>query len=362
MTPWKLGLGLAVAVAFTSPPAGAELEQSDWEPIFHGIEYATGYSDEPRRQQVYAVRIDLQAEGIEFLSTPSNGPADLETNGQTVRSFLDEHDLSVAINANFFDPCCDDIPGQAKNVLGLAVSDGELVSPGTAEPTSRGAQALLVSRDNVVRLEDAVEASDLSGVWNAVAGSPWLVRDGVNVGEEGDWHPRTLVGLTEDERYLIWIVVDGRNINSFGTTDKDSGDWLLRFGAHNGLNLDGGGSTTLVRMSESGGTVLNVPSAGERVNGNNIGVRALPLMSGAGGTGGSAAGGSATGGSVTGVSGAGGNGASGAESGDSAEPNSGGCCRTAPGHSSAAFPGELWLLLGLGFGLRRFPSRCRAPS
>ena len=70
-------------------------------------------------------------------------------------------------------------------------------------------------------------------------------------------------------------------------------EWLLRFGASEGVNLDGGGSTTLVREQDGNAVVLNQPSdvvlgsgdnAGkpgteraQRSNGNNLGVFARPL-------------------------------------------------------------------------------------
>ena len=55
---------------------------------------------------------------------------------------------------------------------------------------------------------------------------------------------------------------------------------MIAFGAYTALNLDGGGSTALVRSDNLGGaSILNRPSGGrERFNGNNLGVFALPLV------------------------------------------------------------------------------------
>lgn len=59
-----------------------------------------------------------------------------------------------------------------------------------------------------------------------------------------------------------------------GTTLLQTAEWLTRFGA--GLNLDGGGSTTIVREDEFGNPlVINTPSPPggvERFNSNNFGV------------------------------------------------------------------------------------------
>ncbi len=92
-------------------------------------------------------------------------------------------------------------------------------------------------------------------------------------------HPRTAVGISENERYLYMMTIDGRRTgHSDGADYKDTGDWLVRFGSYNGLNLDGGGSTTMVMDDGLGGyDLLNVPSGSkERWNGSNIGVRVIP--------------------------------------------------------------------------------------
>jgi hypothetical protein len=68
-------------------------------------------------------------------------------------------------------------------------------------------------------------------------------------------HPRTIVGWNREESLLV--AVDGRQPGySVGLTLREAAELLARLGATEGINLDGGGSTTLA----IGGTVVNRPS------------------------------------------------------------------------------------------------------
>jgi phosphodiester glycosidase len=83
-------------------------------------------------------------------------------------------------------------------------------------------------------------------------------------------HPRSAVGFSRDSATLYLIAVDGRQEASVGATLEELATILRDLGAHDALNLDGGGSTALV----VGGALTNVPSdsAGERPVGNVIAV------------------------------------------------------------------------------------------
>lgn len=289
-------LALVLFGSIAAMATQAAITVSEWTPLFQGIELAHGEADasEPRLQRAYAVRVDLRAEGIESLVTPSNGDEPLETTSETASEFLQRHRLQVAINANFFAPCCD--PGH-KDLRGLAISRGEIVSPPIA--SGRGSAVLLLTRDNTATLTTTESPVALENVWTAVAGSELVLVDGAKpVFPEATFqltnHPRSAIGLTKDRRYLILMVIDGRQPGySSGAPMQDVADWLLRFGAHDGLNLDGGGSSALVRAGKNGPIELNRPSGAEkphgdardlhrttrtqRSNGNHLGFRAKPL-------------------------------------------------------------------------------------
>lgn len=75
-------------------------------------------------------------------------------------------------------------------------------------------------------------------------------------------HPRTAVGRREDGR-LVLLTVDGRQPQkSMGMTIEELANLMHEFGCREAMNLDGGGSTTMVINNK----VVNNPSdqAGER--------------------------------------------------------------------------------------------------
>lgn len=242
-----------------------------------------------------ALRIDLADPGIRFLGTPrlSNYQANLrETAGMTVPRFLQIHRLQAAINAGLFWPPEYYPPeGTPMNVLGLAISQGLLVSP--ADDPEYAATVLIDASNHAQLVHTHWPVMDTSGVWMAVAGNYSVLVGGTNVGWEyrsngvhvHGVNPRTAVGLSRDQRHLFLLTIDGRQPGySDGAWDYETGAWLQLLGAHDGINLDGGGSTLMV-MEDSLGNPLPLSRSGalldsgqERTVGSHLGIYASPLQ------------------------------------------------------------------------------------
>jgi len=98
-----------------------------------------------------------------------------------------------------------------------------------------------------------------ANVLDAVGGVPMLLRDGVVLNECNSACgsvPRTGVGVTANGRILL-VVVDGRQPKwSVGPTVTEFARIMKDLGAVTALNLDGGGSSTMV----VDGKVVNRPS------------------------------------------------------------------------------------------------------
>ena len=121
-------------------------------------------------------------------------------------------------------------------------------------------------------------------MFHALAGFQVVLKDGENIGVDKAIHPRTAVGVSKDGNTFYWLVIDGRQPDySEGATTRDVGIWLARLGAREGLNLDGGGSTTMVLQQPGGSArIMNRPihngvPGTERINGSHLGVFADAL-------------------------------------------------------------------------------------
>jgi len=85
-------------------------------------------------------------------------------------------------------------------------------------------------------------------VFNAISGDRIVVENGVvvkNLAANAP-NPRTAVGLSKNARWLTLMVVDGRQAGySEGVTFPELAELLISFGVHTGVNMDGGGSSTM---------------------------------------------------------------------------------------------------------------------
>jgi len=78
-----------------------------------------------------------------------------------------------------------------------------------------------------------------------------------------EMHPRTAVGIDRDTGQVLFLVIDGRQDFSRGYTMVELANLMKEFGAEDALNLDGGGSSTMVGLTPAGTVnVLNSPSDG----------------------------------------------------------------------------------------------------
>ncbi|MDB4897270.1 MAG: hypothetical protein JWN15_3532, partial [Firmicutes bacterium] len=111
----------------------------------------------------------------------------------------------------------------------------------------------------------------------AVGGNEVLLQDGAPTAglDDKGMGPRTAIGFSADGRTMFLLAVDGRSETSGGMTMLGLARFLQQQGAHTALNLDGGGSTSMVARTagESGVTVTNEPSDGqERSVPNGVGI------------------------------------------------------------------------------------------
>ncbi|WP_460820625.1 phosphodiester glycosidase family protein [Nocardioides ungokensis] len=163
--------------------------------------------------------------------------------------------------------------GQTRHVRVVTVRDGRVRSSGTrlrAGKTIDG--TLLIGRgDGADALRQLKVGSRASIGYSlperpqvAITGSRFLVKDGlINVVDDRTMAPRTAVGIDHDTGEVLILAIDGRQSFSRGYTMVELANMMIDLGADDALNLDGGGSTTMVARKSNGSTgVVNSPSDG----------------------------------------------------------------------------------------------------
>lgn len=162
------------------------------------------------------------------------------------------------------------VDGVVTEVSGIVETAGD---PDIAD----GAQVLLgreAGADAVAALDVGdtveIEVGPSADVDLGIAGSHQILVDG-EVADMGDdplataVHPRTAVGISRDGSQLFVLVLDGRTAESRGMTLPELAELLRDMGAHNALNLDGGGSSAMAARvaGDQGEKIWNSPSDGE---------------------------------------------------------------------------------------------------
>ena len=271
---------------------------------FAGITYVDTSVDAPRPAHVHLIQVDLATPGIRLMLTPPAGPR--ETLRQTTAEFVDTVHAQAGINAHFFLP----FPSvdTADWLIGLAASEGRVFSacesPEQSFAIVADAPAINIDATNhasIVHCDPAqpdgrhvIEAVHL---WTTLSGSAQIVTEGVvtipqyrdpthpdgaltpgsasHYANGHSWYDvvtaRSAVGLSRDRRTLTLFTVDARG-GSLGMTVGEVASWLIdRYQVWDALNLDGGGSTSLVLADPAAGHARLVNASSDNPEGRAVG-------------------------------------------------------------------------------------------
>lgn len=263
--------------------------------LFQGIVYKRDIRVVPRPMAVHIVTIDLTAPGVKVQVTPGSPTADqekipTEINALTTSEFLNKFKLQLAINGSFFYPFREVTPwdyypqsGNRVNVVGLAIANGSDYSQ-----VDQSFPALCFNANN--RAQILAKGECPKGTIQGIAGNQLLIADGKPVklelkpstSDQNKAYPRTAIAIDKQGKKLWLIAIDGKQpLYSEGATAAELSQIILDLGAEYALNLDGGGSTTLVAATDNQANLLNAPihtklPMRERPVANHLGFFALP--------------------------------------------------------------------------------------
>ena len=190
-----------------------------------------------------------------------DGPGVFQTRLWPVQRIAKREGAWLAVNGDFFSAPPVSVLGRQERwvhgnrarVVGWGLTDGELW--GEPLPQDGERVTLWLSGDRATIGTDRPAWAE-----QAVSGSTRLLTAGRTVAPDSPTrHPRTTAGLSGDGRTLYLLIADGRRPgHSVGLTLAEAATLLKHAGATDALNLDGGGSTTLVAARR----LLNRPSDG----------------------------------------------------------------------------------------------------
>ena len=231
-----------------------------WQPAPLAFELGPGVTltreprQAPRPLVICLAAIELDTPGLRFVMTPGDDSGGRELVAMRTSSFLRRNQLRFAINGGFFDPFSSETPweyypreGDPVDVFGLCATEGRIYS-------TRGElyKSLNISREGKASI---ITVDDEDQAWNAISGRPLDLTPAAPAEPDDtpNLQPRTAVGLDHDTNRLLLMTVDGRQPGySEGVTLAELGLLLAEHGADEALNLDGGGSTTMVYATQSG--------------------------------------------------------------------------------------------------------------
>jgi exopolysaccharide biosynthesis protein len=222
-----------------------------------GVTYVRDVRKSPRSLMIHVLAIDLDASKATFLVTPPSGSTAAPLCTRTTAQFMKDFKVQIAINGDGFtypkgvpNKCGPGTDPVKPN--GLAISGGTTYNTGGAETT------FYVNRKNLATINIPP-----GNAMQAISGDRLLVARGKPVAglDTTLLNPRSALGLSQNGRRLILMVVDGRQPGySEGVYFTELASLMIYYGAYTAMNLDGGGSSAMVvQGADKLPLVLNSP-------------------------------------------------------------------------------------------------------
>lgn len=266
------------------------------ETVRDGVKLAKFERTEPQLMKIAAMRIDLTLKGLSFTGTPRDpdwgkpmpdctnriirtlrvSTAEFIRNARTPKEAGGRGlDMIVAANSAPWSPWTTPFTHKYGDPSGLNISDGIVIS----DHHLKAGAIFVVWKNGTIDIVSAIPEARYPEVLLAHSGFDILLKNGKEVfGKRGgDLHPRIAYGLSADRHYLYLITVDGRQPErSLGASYADLAALMRDAGAVDAINMDGGGSTTLIYWDEEEDepVICNYPVKGGAIrrNGMNMGI------------------------------------------------------------------------------------------
>lgn len=279
---------ISILLIFLSTLSIAAMEKIDWtkaDKIREGVHHVRFTLNKPRLMKVNIIRVDLKIKGLYFTATPRDpdwGKPMPDFPSKTIRAarkrtrnFMQDArkngvNMIIAANASPWTPFTRPWNHKYGDPGGLNILNGEIISE---HPTRC---IFAVYKDGTPVITRKIPKEDYAKIQIAVSGFAITALNGKLTMNDTPLHPRTAYGISADKRYVYLMTVDGRQPGvSLGCTQNETGKLLLAAGASDAINMDGGGSSTLIYWDTQKKTMVSLcrhRMGYERIVGSNIGI------------------------------------------------------------------------------------------
>ena len=186
--------------------------------------------------------------------------------GEQVTAMCNRYNGSVCINGGGFE---DPTGTGSDRPFGYVIDDGQIVWPASGWDTTTGNLIGFNNEGKLLLLADSTGTNALeNGMKDGIEFGPFLIVNGKPLEIVGDpWgkSPRVAIGQRKDG-VVLFLVIDGENYID-GASLSDVVDTLMKYGAYNAANLDGGHSASL---SIEGKLYNNPPAIAKRQGGRYV--------------------------------------------------------------------------------------------
>ncbi|MCB2297649.1 phosphodiester glycosidase family protein [Clostridium tagluense] len=186
---------------------------------------------------------------------------DLGEYGTNLNDLIKQENGIAGVNASGFV----DVDGKGNGGVptGVIIKDGEVLY---YEKGFKTYSLIGFDKNGILTLGNYTikQMKDLN-IQDGISFGPFLIVNNkpATIYGDGGWgiNPRTAIGQKQDGT-IIFVVIDGRQLNSIGATIKEVQDIMIEEGCVNAANLDGGSSSVMYHQ----GKLINSPSSkyGER--------------------------------------------------------------------------------------------------
>ncbi|WP_201723604.1 phosphodiester glycosidase family protein [Mannheimia pernigra] len=234
----------------------------------HATDQCIDYSNQ---SPFHITRVDLNCKNISLIGSQQSD------NQSTVSQFAQKYQTNVAINANFY--------WKDYTPISLVISQGKRWSKYN---DVQNRVIFACDKENQCMIEEKNQVTSTNPKWQvAISGWHWYnakskkfeCADTDKVGCAQsifyDKHPRTLIGLNEQKNWLYLVVVEGRQFSFSGVTLDELAEVAHKLELTKAINLDGGGSSTMVINNKRVNSLPFLQSE-ERKVANHFGIKIVP--------------------------------------------------------------------------------------